>query len=42
MLLEHKYQYGQIAEKFGVSDDTIGTIKRKERWKYLTENIDFD
>lgn len=42
MLLEHKYIYGQIAEKFGVSDDTIGSIKRKERWKYLTENIDFD
>lgn len=42
MLLEHKYIYGQIAEKFGVSDDTIGSIKRKENWKYLTENIDFD
>lgn len=42
MLLEHKYTYGQIAEKFGVSDETIGSIKRKERWKYLTENIDFD
>ena len=23
MLLEHKYTYGQIAEKFGVSDETI-------------------
>ena len=42
MLLEHKYTYGQIAEKFRVSDETIGSIKRKERWKYLTENIDFD
>lgn len=42
MLLEHKYTYGQIAEKFGVSDETIGSIKRKERWKYLTENVDFD
>lgn len=42
MLLEHKYTYGQIAEKFGVSDEAIGGIKRKERWKYLTENIDFD
>lgn len=41
MLLEHKYQYGEIAKKFGVSDDTIGSIKRKERWRYLTENIDF-
>ena len=42
MLLEHKYTYGQIDEKFGVSDETIGSIKRKENWKYLTENIDFD
>ena len=42
MLLEHKYTYGQIAEKFGVSDEAIGGIKRKERWKYLTENVDFD
>ena len=41
MLLEHKYTYGQIAEKFGVSDEAIGGIKRKERWKYLTEKYRF-
>lgn len=42
LLLTRKYTYKQIGDKFGVSDECIGAIKRKRNWKYLTENIDFD
>lgn len=41
MLLSKMYTQKQIAEKFNVCEDTIGAIKRKKNWKYLTENIEF-
>lgn len=41
LLLSHKYTYEQIAKKYGVNTETIGDIKRKRRWKYLTKNIKF-
>lgn len=42
MLLAKQYTQKQIGEKFGVSADCIGAIKRKQNWKHLTENIDFN
>ena len=42
-LKNHDYRiYHDIAKDYGVSDDYIGQIKRKERWKYLTEDINFN
>ena len=42
MLLSKQYTQKQIANKFNVCEDTVGAIKRKQNWKYLTENIDFN
>lgn len=42
LLLSKKYTYIQIAEKYGVCKETIARIKRKESWKELTENVDFN
>lgn len=42
MLLTKQYTQKQIGEKFGICADCIGAIKRKENWKHLTENIDFN
>lgn len=42
MLLSKKYTQKQIGEKFGVCEDTIGAIKNKHNWTYLTKNVDFN
>lgn len=42
LLLSKKYTNKVIAQKYNVSPQIIGRIKRKETWKYLTENITFD
>lgn len=42
MLLSKKYTQKEIGDKYGVGADCVGAIKRKENWKYLTQNIDFD
>ncbi len=42
LLLSNEYTQKQIAEKFNVDVETIGAIKRKKNWKYLTKYIDFN
>lgn len=42
LLLSKQFTQKQIALRYGVCDDTIGAIKRKQNWKYLTENINFN
>lgn len=42
MLLSHQYTYKEIGQWFNVDEETIGAIKRKKNWKYLTEHIDFN
>lgn len=42
LLLTHKYTYKEIGKKFDVNEETIGAIKRKQNWKYLTEHVDFN
>ena len=42
LLLSKQFTYKEIAFKYGVHEETIGAIKRKKNWKYLTENIDFN
>ena len=42
LLLTKQYTLVEIANKYNVSDSTIGSIKNKTRWKYLTENINFN
>lgn len=42
LLLSKQFTQKEIAFKYNVCEDTIGAIKRKKNWKYLTENIDFN
>ena len=42
LLLLKQFTYKEIASKYGISEETVGAIKRKKNWKYLTENIDFN
>lgn len=42
LLLEKKHTQKEIGNLFGVSADCVGSIKRKQNWKYLTEDITFD
>lgn len=42
LLLPNRPTYKRIAHIYHVSEDTIGTIKRKERWTHLTKDINFD
>ena len=42
LLLTKCYTYREIGEKYNVDEETIGAIKRKKNWKYLTEHIDFN
>lgn len=42
LLLTKSYTYKQIGDLYGVNEDTIGSIKRKTNWKYLTKDIDFN
>lgn len=40
--LLHHIPYGEICKKYNCSKSTIGAIKNKRNWKYLTKDIDFD
>lgn len=40
--LLHNIPYSDIARKYNCSKSTIGAIKNKRNWKYLTQDIDFD
>lgn len=42
LLLSKQFTQKEIALRYGVCDDTIGAIKRKQNWKHLTENINFN
>lgn len=42
LLLSKRYTNIEIAKKFDVNEETIGRIKRKQSWKSLTENINFN
>lgn len=42
LLLSHQYTQKEIAEKFNVDTETIGAIKRKRNWTYLTDAVDFN
>lgn len=42
LLLTKKYTQKEIGEKFGVCADTIGAIKMKHNWVYLTQDINFN
>ena len=42
LLLLKQFTYKEIASKYGINEETVGAIKRKKNWKYLTENIDFN
>lgn len=42
LLLAHRGTYKEIADKFHIHEETVGAIKRKKNWKYLTEHIDFN
>lgn len=42
LLLSKQFTYKEIASKYKVHEETIGAIKRKKNWKYLTENINFN
>ena len=42
LLLQKKYTYAEIGAKYGVNEETIGAIKRKQNWTFLTKDIDFD
>lgn len=42
LLLEKEKNQKEIGNLFGVSAECVGSIKRKQNWKYLTEDITFD
>lgn len=42
LLKNKKYSGAEIDRMFGFCDDYANSIRRKERWKYLTQDIDFD
>lgn len=42
LLLSKKYTNIEIAKRYNVNEETIGRIKRKQSWKDLTQNIDFE
>jgi hypothetical protein len=42
LLLSKKYTNVEIARRYNVNEETIGRIKRKQSWKDLTQNIDFE
>lgn len=41
LLLSKQYTQKEIAAMYGVHEDSIGKIKRKQVWKSLTKDIDF-
>lgn len=42
LLKSKKYSGAEIDRMFGFSPDYANSIRRKEHWRYLTEDIDFD
>lgn len=42
LLLSKKYTNVEIAKLYKVDEETIGRIKRKQSWKKLTQNINFE
>ena len=42
LLKTNKYSGAEIDRMFGFSPDYANSIRRKERWSYLTKDIDFD
>ena len=42
LLLSKKYTYKQISEIYGLNEETVARIKRKESWVELTKDIDFN
>lgn len=42
LLLSKQYTYKQIGDKYGVDEETIGSIKRHKTWKEYTEDINFN
>lgn len=42
LLLSHAHTYKEIADMYQVHEETIGAIKRRQNWKYLTEDISFN
>lgn len=42
LLLTHKYTSKEIGEKYGVNADYANSIRRKEIWTHLTNDINFD
>lgn len=42
LLLSKKYTGKEISKMYGLSDDYANSIKRHERWAYLTKDIDFN
>lgn len=42
LLQTQQYTGKQISKMFGVTDDYANAIRRKERWTYLTKDIDFN
>ena len=42
LLLTKKYSGAEIDRMYGLCKDYSNSIKRKERWKYLTKDIDFN
>ena len=41
LLKSKKYNCAEIDKKLGFCKDFTSSLKRKERWKYLTKDIDF-
>ena len=41
LLLSKKYSGAEIDRMYGLCKDYANSIRRHERWAYLTENIDF-
>ena len=42
LLLSKKYTGKEISRMYNLNDDYANSIRRKERWSYLTHNIDFN
>lgn len=42
LILSKQYTLKQIGEMYNVGGDTIGAIKNKHNWRYLTKNINFN
>lgn len=42
LILSKQYTLVEIGKKYGVCGDTIGAIKNKHNWTYLTKDINFN